>query len=130
MSAPMFGKATHDQLAAFLQRHGQRWNVTASQAFMDRVEHLPLGAEELISAIRCYAPDSDFVYFASDLFPGEEVSRLFSLEEARTVTAADLDQFIIRAVRGSDFLYIFCSPEDVSNGSYITILPVSEEEAK
>jgi hypothetical protein len=124
----LFGRTTHEELAAFLDQHGQRWNVGANRAFMEHVTHLPLETEDLIAAIRGYAPESEWVYFASDWFPAEEVSHFFSLEEARNVNAADLDQFRIRTVRGSDFLYVFCSAEDVCNGSYITLLPAPETE--
>jgi hypothetical protein len=121
----LFGKTSHEELAAFLDQHGQHWNVSANPGFMEHVEHTPLETEELIAAIQSYATESAWVYLASDYFPAEEISRFFSLEEARDVKGAQLDAFRVRTVRGSDFLYFFCSPGDVSNGSYVTLLPAT-----
>ena len=123
----LFGKTTHDELAAFLKRHGQRWTVEGNAAFQECVDHLPMETDELIGAMRRFAPGEDDVYLVSDIFPASQVGDFFSHDEAKPAKSADLNEFVIRAVRGSDFLYVFCSPEDVSNGSCITICRAAEE---
>lgn len=126
-------KTTHDHLERFLLAStdvANVWDVSSNDpAFDEHVEARPLTVEELLTTIRCYAPDSDYLYvFSDEATPLDSVSNA-DLESIPEVTDKTLGDYIIRAVRGSDYLWVACSQEQASNGDYITILPAREHES-
>lgn len=127
---PEIVKVHRDDLITFLCRHGELWQIDGPREFEAMLPHLPVTADELLEACELYAPEIDYVYVFSDAEPLEEIVARVGVEGAIPITEEYLDEYVIRTVRGSDFLWIAVSDEDAANLSYVTILryEVDDEE--
>lgn len=121
-------KVSRDDLALFLRQHGELWTVDGDFDFEGKLSHFPASVDELIDACNLYAPDSDYVYVFSDADPADEIVARGGVHSAATITTEELEQYIVRTVKGSDFLWIAVSDEDAFNASVTTILRYEDED--
>ncbi|HUY91808.1 MAG TPA: hypothetical protein VMV10_23905 [Pirellulales bacterium] len=121
MASPI-GKVTLEDLERFLQQNGELWGVAAPPAIAAAIGRSPVAANELIDALGLYRPELGYVYvFSDEEDPYNAVNQHWP-NNVDSVDAEGLERFVIRTVRGRDFLYVAPSDEDASNGEYITLL--------
>lgn len=126
---PPIVKVRHEELEQFLTRHGKLWVVDGNPAFEECLGKLVTTPDEIVGAAVSCGGDSEFVYVFSDDEEPYTVVQTHCPGDAPEKNATELDQYIIKTVKGKDFLYVASSLEEASNGSYVTILPWPEEEA-
>lgn len=126
MKSPLV-RTTHANLERFLLAStsvARLWNASSNDLAFDEINGLgPYSVAELLSAIRNYAPDSASLYVFSDEDDPITAVHNINLDSVPEVDDKSLTDYVIRAVRGSDFLWVACSQEQASNGDYITVLP-------
>lgn len=121
------GKIGLEELRKFLERRGCLWEI-GDRDFRDFVSHVPQTTDELMDSMVSYGGNhlslnGGDVY----LFGNEEVDEPMGIDEARQLDAESIGDFVINCVRGRDFLWIACTPEEVSNGTYVTLVPVEDQ---
>lgn len=125
----VLGKIRIDELQKFLSQQECRWRADGDFDFQAKLPHGgPFTTEELTDALSNYAEiggtrEPAHLYLFGDQEGPNEI------DQAREVDADSVTEFVIRCViRGAkDFLWIACTPEEVSNESYITLMRVEEE---
>ncbi|MFO0945607.1 MAG: hypothetical protein U1D30_06640 [Planctomycetota bacterium] len=126
------GKVTDETLEGFLQSYDREWLVVGPRSFDAYSLNIPSSAKEVVQAIAAYRAslgrDNPQVVVVSDALPVSEAANCFNYEEITEIDEEELPSFVIQCVRGDDFLYLFATDLDFSNGQEITILKVEETE--
>lgn len=128
--ASALGKVTLDELAAFLRKYGTMWTIDFGScgAFAELLPGSPISTDDLLDAIGAHNTNSEFAYVFDDSDPPFDIINKVGIDNAEMLDQRSLERFIVRTVRGADFLYLAPSVEDAANGFYITLLPVEQAE--
>lgn len=119
---------SHDEFEKFLlSQDNELWDAD-HLGFEEELGGRPSSVDELMGAIIGYGMGCPHVYvFSSEDAPYNIACRT-KWDAVPIVESATLDDYVIRNVKGLDFLYFACSEEQASNGDYITLLPFVEHD--
>ena len=129
MSEPI-ARVLLDELEHFLWRYGKEWDVEGPRSFEELLPpHRPVTVDELIMTIFSANHGEVYAYVVGVEMAPDEALEYVGLDSIPEAVGAELEDYVIRLGKARDFLHVAPSIEDVSNGFYVNLMPVQEEEA-
>ena len=121
-------KVRHNDLETFLRSHGELWQVDGDQSWDAVAPGSPMSLDELMGAIQAHGADSECVYLFSDCDTPLALLERTNADDIPFAGADELPHYIIRRVKGGDFLWFACSAQEASNGTPLTLMHAKDED--